>query len=1840
MKTHTLIRLFPLFILLSLFFFQCEQPTNDAVGTQAAEEIPAGIQAYTTGVIGRNEAVYVQFASAPEGEVASLIRISPTVEGEAKLQGTGLSFTPTSGWASGTNYTARVKTPGGEDFSFSFSTPERRAEVVSDGLFIPGEGEVQVTGRVITNDAATVAEITEMLSAKQGGKAIDVDVAAGADSRHFSYTITAPNRGKSPAPVTIAYDGGKSGFVQSKGELSVVIPAADDFRVESMVVSEEEDGALLVRFSDALEAGQDMKGMIGFPGNTPYTTRINGNLLYIYPKSDNLGQVTIRLTDGIKNKAGARLGRETNWTVNLGRTEPALRVVGKGNILPHEGKRLYPFEAVGLEAVRLEIVKIYADNVSRYLQDNSLASRGDDWSMRYVGKIITQERVELSSLSGTVNPSRWSRYALDLSKYIGADAAAVYQIRLGFGMEDAVAGCDVGPEDFGLSPLAATGEADDFVLGFREQQTGLGDYYGIHGHYNDFNWRDQDKPCTPAYYNRDRFISQNLLSSNLGLIAKRNPDRSTIVFATDLLNATGRSGVTIKAYSQQLQELYSGTTDDDGRVSMTTTEAPAIIVGTTANGDAAYLEVNGETALPLSRFSIGGVDGAGGIKGAFYTERGVWRPGDSVFLNFVLEDKQQRLPENYPIEFTLTDAQGRVVERRSVLPAFGSGLYPLTFQTKKKDVTGNWNASVKAGGDTYSCPLMIETVKPNRLSIDLELPAGGLRPDADRVTLISKWLYGAPGANLKAKVSSLISERRADFPKWSDYVFSDPARKINQNSAEEVFDGTLDAEGRASFTLDVGNDKLPGPATAGVSTKVFEEGGNFSIDNQRIPFDPYRVYAGINIPKDDWGSRRVSMRAPSSVELAAVDTQGEGVSGRKLSVGLYRVNWRYWWQDNYDNVARFSGSRHTEALETFTATTGGNGSASIKVKIDDWGRYLLRVCDDGGHCSGQYFYAGYNTDDTDRESASLLRPVAEREEVSVGDEVNIKLPTSAGGRMLVSLETSAGSIEQFWADAEDGETTISFETDERMVPTVYANITLLQPYEQTTNDRPVRLYGLVPVTVTDPETVLQPEITAAAEWGPKERVEVSVTEQNGKPMTYTLAVVDEGLLGLTRFETPNLHQRFFAKEALSVRTFDLYKFVIGSLNGDFGKVLAIGGDGAEGEAEDQTANRFEPVVRHLGPFKLAGGKTGRHAIDLPNYVGAVRVMVVGSSKKAYGSDAERIPVVQPLMLLPTLPRVLGPGERVEMPVNVFAMNDKVKSVSLDVQESEGLVSVAAPKQSMSFAKVGNQTTYFPLQVGDKAGIARFAVSGSGNGNSTSQEIEIDVRHPNEPVTRSTTIAIAPGEEQRIAYKNFGVAGTRDAMLELTALPAMQLGRHLNYLLRYPYGCVEQTTSPAFAQLYLDKVVELTAQQEQSRKNNVVAGLQKMRNFQTSGGGMAYWPGNRDPHPWASNYVLHFITEAERAGFSVPLDLKKKLIKFQSKVAANWRESNDPFYSSKRQRSLDQAYRLYGLALAGKAEIGAMNRLRGKAAELSVPAIYNLAAAYAIVGQKSAADELMGNQSTVVKAYRELGYTFGSDIRDMAMILESQLAAGDQSAAGKQAFRLAERIGKRRWLSTQEAAFAFVAIGKMSEADDRELKADFTSPTGAKSAVGANSGVYQIELPAGGDGSSFIVKNTGTATLYASVITSGKPRPGEEQTTNENLVLSVAYTDEDGRAIDVSSLRSGTDFIASYTVKNPGSLGMNYQQLALRSLLPSGWEVSNERLSADASNNQSNFNYRDFRDDRVYTFFNLNRGESKTFSLRMTATYPGRYYLPSQVSEAMYADDVKAGVKGKWVEVSK
>ena len=1799
--------------------------------SNASATLPDYVLSHTTGTVGRDANVTVTLDTVYAEESVTL-SLSPSVAGEVQLTNRYLIFTPAAPLPSGQTFTGTVDLVGRPSFTFEFSTPRRELELQTNGYYIPDPTQpqrVELTGRLLTNDGASLEEMQGILRASYRDAPLKVSVQQQSQNV-FTYVATVPDRGAEPGTAVIQYDGGGA-FAGAKGRTEVPIAPVGTFEVIDVTAAADGEGTV-IRLTDPVASDQDLTGLLRFRPSLDFTTSITGNLITLYPAATELPEATLIIEPQLTSAAGKTLSRPTEWVVNLGKREPALRAVSNGTIMPHDGRRLYTFEAIGLDRVYFELFRIQPGNVLHFLQEQSLGEVSAEWNLRRVGTIVAREEIDLATLAPGGNRAQWTRYAIDLGDYIGTDDAALYQVRLAFGLEYTSQGCRNTLAQYGLEPIATQlAGRTDVQLGFTTAASLLASYSGIYDYYD---WEQRDDPCSPAYYNRDRFLLQNVLSSNLGLIAKRNPDRSTLVFTTNLLDAGPQSGVGVRAYSYAGEELASGTTDAEGMLSLTTDQEPAFLVAVLKQ-EAAYLRLHEEDALPLGRFSVEGTQAAGGLRGSFFAERGVWRPGDSVFLHFVLEDRRSVLPADYPITFTLVDARGRVVDRRSVRATNEHGIYSLALRTDAEDPTGNWMAEVEAAGQTYRRSLAIEAVKPNRLAIEFT----NASRTTDPLRLSARWLYGAPAAGLRAEIMVRVQAREVEFPRFNGYVYQDPARSLESADETQLFDGRLDAQGEATVAPPARGDQLPGPLQLRLNTKVFEPGGNFSVDNVTLPYDAYSTYAGVRLPEDEWGNKAITTSGKSTVELAAVRSDGSGVADRRLSVGVYRVDWRYWWQDGNDNVARFSSSAHTESIATYSVTTDAEGRAKLSLSVPDWGRYLLRACDADGHCTGDYFYGGSSaTAQDDRQAASLLRLRADKETVRLGERITLDVPTSAGGNLLVSLETGAGSLEQFWVPTAAGQTRVTFAATEQMIPTVYTNVTYLQPYGQTTNDRPVRLFGVAPVEVQSGQSLLHPQIDTAPEWAPRQTVAVTVSERDDRPMTYVLAIVDEGLLGLTRFTTPDLHADFFSKEALSVKTYDVYDQVMSSINGVFGKLLAIGGDGEIVTPEETGANRFPPVVRHLGPFTLERGEA-THRIKLPNYLGAVRVMVVAAGERAYGSAEQRVTVTQPLMVLPTLPRVLGPEETVDLPVSVVSTTEGTRRVSVSVRETAGLVTVDRADTALTFPASGDRLAYFPVTVGERTGVARFEVTASGGGDRSSQEVEVGIRQPNLPATRSSTLSLAPGQTEKVSYNPFGLPGSRTATVELSGLPAMNLQRHLDYLLQYPYGCVEQTVSAAFAQLYIDRVMELGTEQTARRQQGVSAAITALRRYQTGAGALSYWPGDQQPHPWSTSYGLHFLLEVERAGFAVPYDLKQQLLSFQQSTAASWTRSDGAFYASLRQRTLDQAYRLYTLALAGQADIGAMNRLRGLRAELETTATYQLAAAYALAGRQDVATELVRGASDRVEPYRELGYTFGSNIRDMAIILIAELAMDENRAAAAQALRLAERIGERSWLSTQEAAFAFVALGQLGDQSGRQLRADFTSPAGTTTTVGTSSGVYAIDLPTDRP-QQFTVKNTGGTTLYLVTSTTGVPRAGEETASSSGLDLRVTYQDLNGQPLDVSSLASGTDFVASYTVSNPGSSGQTYRQLALRSVLPSGWEVAPSRLMGTDPADSDPYEYQDIRDDRVHTFFDLPAGSSKTFTLQFTATYPGRYYLPSQVSEAMYDHDIRAETGGRWVTVSR
>jgi alpha-2-macroglobulin len=792
----------------------------------------------------------------------------------------------------------------------------------------------------------------------------------------------------------------------------------------------------------------------------------------------------------------------------------------------------------------------------------------------------------------------------------------------------------------------------------------------------------------------------------------------------------------------------------------------------------------------------------------------------------------------------------------------------------------------------------------------------------------------------------------------------------------------------------------------------------------------------------------------------------------------------------------------------------------------------------------------------------------------------------------------------------------------------------LQPHAQTVNNLPIRLYGVMPVQVEDPKTHLQPEIEMPDVLEPGTEVTIKVSEKSNRRMTYTLAVVDEGLLDLTRFRTPDLWKRFYAREALGVKTWDIYDQVIGAYGGKIERLLAVGGgDEGEPKEDDAKANRFKPVVLFFGPVTLDGG-SNKHTFVMPQYIGSVKTMLVAGYEAAYGSTEKTTPVRKPLMLLATLPRVLGPQEKVKLPVTLFTQEPSIKNVKVEVKATGPLALSNESTQSITMNGT-DMTIAFDLDVKSQTGVAKVEVTATSGKYKSTDVIEIDVRNPNPAVTKVIEKVLEGGQAWTEQVTPVGVAGTNSAVLEVSSLPPVNLGQRLKYLMQYPYGCIEQTTSSVFPQLYLDAVKMLNEGEKAMIQRNVRAGIERLKLFVRPDGGFAYWPGNEDTDAWGTTYAGHFLLEAEAKGYFVPNDIMRKWKKFQKNRAQSWRKHQEQYSSE-----LIQAYRLYTLALAGDADMASMNRLRET--QLPVQASWMLAAAYAKAGQPEAAKTLISKLPATIKPYQEMAYSYGSDERDKAIILETLIILEDRTKGFELLREIsAELSNPNSWMSTQTIAWCLKAVGAYAA---KETKGDMKfsySFTGDEITAATALPLAQVPLDVkNGKQSPLKVVNNGKGTLFVRVIMEGTPARGAEEEASNNLSVNVSYMDLDGNPIDPAALEQGTQFISSVAVTNPGIRGA-YKNLAINQIFPSGWEINNLRLD-DAEDRLAGDKptYQDIRDDRVYTYFDLDPGQRRTFRVLLTATYAGTFYLPAVSCEAMYDRTVYARTKGKEVSVIK
>ena len=1209
----------------------------------------------------------------------------------------------------------------------------------------------------------------------------------------------------------------------------------------------------------------------------------------------------------------------------------------------------------------------------------------------------------------------------------------------------------------------------------------------------------------------------------------------------------------------------------------------------------------------------------------------------------MLNDRAKQLPAEHPVVMELYNPLGQMYARKTQTRG-ELGLYAFDFVTEADAPTGAWNVKVQVGGVSFSKRLRIESIKPNRLKIALSMPEKTLlRGEPMDARLHVEWLQGAIARNLKYDIQGTFIATPTTFEGYKGFYFDDPSRVFNTEESKLISGVTNergDATVQARFEL---GSTAPGMLLANLVTRVYEESGDFSIDADRMLYSPYRRYAGIKSPQKD--KEQLNTGANYTYEVASVDYLGKPQANTELDVKVYKVYWYWWWDSNSSGLANYVSDSYNKPVKTFTVRTDGDGRGTFQLSFPDkeWGTYFISVKDkESKHSTGvmSYFDWPYNEGrrNTDgSESATMLSFKTDKDSYTPGEKMVVTFPSTKGSRAIISIENGVRVLSLTEHTCEDKQTTVRLDVTKDMQPNAYVYITLLQPHGITKNDLPIRLYGVVPFTVTSPESHLTPVIQSPAELKPDASYTVSVSEKNGKEMAYTLAVVDEGLLDLTRFRTPEPWKAFNAREALGVNTWDLYNYVVGAYGGRIEQLFSIGGDDALNKGPKAIVNRFKPVVRFDGPFLLKKGKTARHTYQMPNYNGRVKIMVVAGNGEAYGHADKSVMVRKPVMLLGTLPRVIGVGEEMVVPATVFATEDGVGAVNVSIACSSNMEVVGEATRSLSFERKGDQQASFRIRVKKNPGIGKVTITATGKGDKSVYETELEIRTVRRPQVKVTAATLEAGKSWKETVAMPGATGTNQLTLEVSDIAPVNLSSRLSYLLGYPHGCLEQITSKGFPQLYISSFTDLTPQQAKSTEEAVKEVIRRLRSYQTVDGAFAYWPGGTSSNGWGTVYATHFLLEASKKGYLVPEAMKQSVLNNLRRVARNWKPATSYYMDSEETT---QAYRLYVLALAGSPEMGAMNRLK-EMKDLASMSRWSLASAYALVGREDVAQDLISKTTALPSGYSEYDETFGSDVRDQSIQLMT-LCLLDK---GKEAATLVEELSKQLssddWLSTQSTAFALVALSDYLAKYRVDGVMDFTYACGGKDGqVKTDKNIWsETLLDKAGTSASVELKNTGKSTLFARIITEGIPEQGEEKAYANGVSLAVSYVDLNGRPVNVAQLEQGTNFSAVVTVKNPSARG--YNNLVLSEIFPAGWEILNTRfLNESATDSLSaGVNYQDIRDDRVYSYIDrLPAGSQVTVKINLCAVYPGRFYLPPVYCEAMYDYLIRANTAGQEVTV--
>ncbi len=1336
--------------------------------------------------------------------------------------------------------------------------------------------------------------------------------------------------------------------------------------------------------------------------------------------------------------------------------------------------------------------------------------------------------------------------------------------------------------------------------------------------------------------------------TDLGMTAKIFP-RGALVWVNSLKKLGPVAGAQVSLFSRSNQLLAQGTTDREGLLAISRDQPwpgdlmPHILTAETS-GDASYLLVGPELLAGAGYGEeIGGAPYLdAGYEALVFTPRGVFRPGEVAEVIALVRQGDHRAPEPFPVEFVLTGADGREALRRTAMlspQGFTEVRLPLELGAR----TGICTVRLRIPGDEKrelgSTTFQVEDFAPPRIEVLVRGDKKSLLPQQEvRLDVEGRYLFGAPAAELPFEGETFLGERTFVPRGWEGFTFGDSEKPFVPYQ-EFLGNATLDEEGRGRLTFAVPpRTTLGRPGTLHFRLGVMEEGGRWSYRTLSLPYDPWPVYLGLRV-----GDREASVGTRTRIPVGAVNRDGTPANVGAVLAVISRVVWH---SALVEMDGRFRFQTREELVEqerSVVPLTNGRGELAFLPK--DPGSYVVRLEEEnsGSSAATRLFAYGEGGDGGAMPDRVNLTP--SQKMYAEGEEARIRIASPFAGRALITVETD----EVVWSrvmELQGRETEISVPVTAAMAPNAYVTAWVLRPVaEDSMSWISHRALGVASFAVDQQNVRLGLSLDVPETFVPGKPVTVSVrlTDGAGAPQAgeVTLALVDEGVLGLTDFVTPDPWAFFARKRALGVQAYDLYDDLLPVENGVTPLLHPGGGGDAEALLRSSLSpvrgRRFKPLALTVSP--LSTDAEGRISVsfDVPEFSGKVRVMAVGAAESRTGAAAVQALVAREVVTEATLPRAVAPGDAFGIPVVLFSKGSRDVAVTVAVS-ADALLTFGAPEFRVTVPAGGKGASLaIPCTVGKGTGLATVTLTTSWERDTAIQTVELPVRPAAPRITLAGAAVRKGGEKGVLELPRKWFPGTERGVLVLGSSPRVELAEAVRYLETYPYGCLEQTVSGAWPLLALPDLVaeidpELTEPGE--IRSRLESAVRRILAFQNYDGGFLMWPEQSGGGwSWPGIYALHFLVAARREGVEVPAG------PLEEALNGLRRQMTEPFTGEAlaedvlRDKADRSAYAAYVLALSGEAPLAWMEMLREDRAHLRGVGKTLLAGAYALAGERQGARDLLEPVALALNSPPSGQGTFSSGVRDRALqlLVETHLDASSPQGA-LLAKELLEALRQGLWRNTQENALALVAVGtylRGTREDRRPFTATLTGSGGevlAEATLDQGATLAVEKLPAAVD-----LSCAGEGTVYASWTVEGvpleKPRP-----VSQGIVLERTFTDREGNLLrEDEPIPQGTLVHVVLTVTSERDL----RQCVLADLLAGGMEIDNPRLGVTQGDRDNPaITHVEPRDDRMLVFIDeLRGGEPLTYTYRVRAVSRGTFTLPPASAEGMYDPAVRALVPG-------